>query len=298
MLVTPPALRGLMVGFKTIFQKAFDAAPTFHEKLTTRVPSTTRAEVHGFLDRIPGMREWVGDRVLNNLVAREFTVVNKPYEATIEVDRDDIEDDTLGVYGPRLEMLGMQARKHPDYLVVDALQEGNAAECYDGQYFFDTDHPVSMDDPSMGTQSNNLNLALNGTNYGVARAAMSSFKAADGKPLAVVPTLLVVPPQLESAGRQILNSENNAAGATNEWKNTAELLVVPELANEPTAWYLIAAGMPVKPFLRQVRKEPEFASITDTNSESVFMKKKFRFGVDSRGAVAYGPWFLALRSKP
>ena len=51
-----------------------------------------------------------------------------------------------------------------------------------------------------------------------------------GRPLGIKPNLLVVPPALESAGRKILNSENASGGETNEWKGTAELLVVPWLA--------------------------------------------------------------------
>jgi phage major head subunit gpT-like protein len=45
-----------------------------------------------------------------------------------------------------------------------------------------------------------------------------------------MPRLLIVPPALEAAGLEILNAERDAAGATNVWRGTAELLVVPWLA--------------------------------------------------------------------
>ena len=298
MLINSATLAAAQRGFSTRFQAAFSAAQTFHEPLVTEVPSFAKEEVHGFMDRIPKMREWLGDRQLNNLVARDVTVRNKPYEDTIEVDRDDIEDDRLGVYNPRIEMLGMQARKLWDQLLVEVLQAGTAAEAYDGQYFFDTDHPVSLEDAALGTQSNNLSLALSATNYATARAAMMGFLGADGQPLGVMPNLLVVPPQLEGTARSILNADAINNGETNVWKGSANLLVIPELANDATAWYLLATGMPIRPFLKQLRKAPEFTSLTDPNSETVFRKKKFLYGVDARGAVAYGPWFLALRSKP
>ena len=71
---------------------------------------------------------------------------------------------------------------------------------------------------------------LDATAYGAARAAMMSFKGDNGKPLGVVPDLLVVPPSLEGTGLTILQAEKNAAGADNIYRNTARLLVSPWLA--------------------------------------------------------------------
>ncbi len=64
------------------------------------------------------------------------------YEATIEVDRNEIMDDAVGVYNPVIAELGRTAAVHPDELVFELLGNGFSTACYDGQYFFDTDHPV------------------------------------------------------------------------------------------------------------------------------------------------------------
>jgi phage major head subunit gpT-like protein len=71
---------------------------------------------------------------------------------------------------------------------------------------------------------------LDDTNYAAARAAMMALPGDHGRPLNIRPNLLVVPPSLEAAALRILNAETNASGATNVWRNTAELLVVPWLA--------------------------------------------------------------------
>jgi phage major head subunit gpT-like protein len=71
---------------------------------------------------------------------------------------------------------------------------------------------------------------LDAAHYATARAAISGMKGDYGRPLGLMPNLLIVPPSLESAGRKILNSEYAAGGETNEWKGTAELIVVPWLA--------------------------------------------------------------------
>ena len=47
------------------------------------------------------MREWIGDREIQNLSASDYTIKNKDYELTVGVDRNDIEDDTLGIYNHR-----------------------------------------------------------------------------------------------------------------------------------------------------------------------------------------------------
>ena len=68
---------------------------------------------------------------------------------------------------------------------------------------------------------------LNEANYAAARQAMQEFKGDGGRPLGVMPDTLVVPPALEGAGLDIVNSATGAAGATNKWKGTAKLIVTP-----------------------------------------------------------------------
>jgi phage major head subunit gpT-like protein len=71
---------------------------------------------------------------------------------------------------------------------------------------------------------------LNKANYKIAREAMMGLKGDYDRPLGVRPRLLVVPPSLEGQALEIVNSERDAAGATNVYKGTAELLVCPWLA--------------------------------------------------------------------
>ncbi|NBC34908.1 MAG: hypothetical protein GVY13_19730 [Alphaproteobacteria bacterium] len=71
---------------------------------------------------------------------------------------------------------------------------------------------------------------LDATTYAAARAAMQGMTGDFGRPLGVRPDLLVVPPALEAAAREIVMAERTDAGATNVWRGSAELLVVPWLA--------------------------------------------------------------------
>ena len=69
--------------------------------------------------------------------------------------------------------------------------------------------------------------ALSAANYAAARQAMQEFKGDGGRPLGVMPDTIVVPPSLESAGLQLLNSEYGTGGISNEWRGTAKLIVTP-----------------------------------------------------------------------
>jgi phage major head subunit gpT-like protein len=142
MQVTPDSLRALNTSFKALFNSAFEGVRPTWSTVAMEVPSSTKSNTYGWMNKIPGMREWLGDRVINNVSASGFSVVNKSYEATIGVDRDSIEDDELGIYNPMLTEMGMRAAEHPDELVWSLLAAGLTTACYDGQYFFDTDHPV------------------------------------------------------------------------------------------------------------------------------------------------------------
>lgn len=53
--------------FKASFQRGFAACSPPMGEIATTVPSSTLIEDYGWLGAIPGMREWIGDRVINNL---------------------------------------------------------------------------------------------------------------------------------------------------------------------------------------------------------------------------------------
>lgn len=297
MLVNAANLNTLRVGFSTAFQGGLSQASTMHARVSTEVKSTQKEQKYGWLGKIPNVREWIGRRAVQNLAQHDYSIKEKPWELTIGVDRDDIETDNLGIYGPMFTEMGMSTGSKWDQLVFDLLKTGFTTECYDGQYFFDTDHPV-LDEAGEEISVANTNggsgtpwflldvsraikpiilqkrrdfdfvakdkltddnvfdnkefvygadargnvgfgfwqfaygskQTLSATNYATARAALSGMKGDYGRPLGIMPNLLVVPPSLESAGRKILNSEYASGGETNEWKGTAELLVVPWLA--------------------------------------------------------------------
>jgi len=141
-VITPELLAAANRGFKTSFQKGFAGYTAMYTTLATIITSTAAEETYGWLGDIPKMREWIGDRQVKALSSKGYTIKNRKFELTIGVVRDDIEDDKLGLYGPRFEMLGQSASSHPDEVLFELINAGFTTECFDGQNFFDTDHPV------------------------------------------------------------------------------------------------------------------------------------------------------------
>lgn len=302
MLVNSANLDSLRVGFQTSFMGGLGIAPSQYARVATTVPTTTKESKYGWLGKIPQVREWIGPRAMQNLQEADYTIKNKSWELTIAVDRDDVEDDNLGIYTPMFTEMGRSTGAHYDNLVFALLKIGFSTLCYDGQYYFDTDHPVldatgtpqsvantdggsgapwflidgsralkpvilqkrkewqfvPKDRPDDDNVFDNKEFrygadarcnvgygfwqfawgskqALDHAHYSTARAAVSGLLGDYAQPLGLTPNLLVVGPSNESAGRSILNSElrTNDAGTaalSNEWKGTAELLVVPWLA--------------------------------------------------------------------
>jgi len=142
MIISQAALSGIYKAFSTIFNQALEAAASQVDLVAMRVPSTSRSVDYKWLGNFPMMREWLGDRVIKDLSGFHYEVLNKPFESTIEVDRDDIEDDQIGVYTPMIQGLAQSAKVHPDILAFALLKLGFSTPCFDGQYFFDADHEV------------------------------------------------------------------------------------------------------------------------------------------------------------
>ncbi|WP_333688464.1 Mu-like prophage major head subunit gpT family protein [Methylococcus capsulatus] len=154
MKVGSPQLDALRTGFNSSFQKGYAGAPSHWASVAMKINSSNASETYGWMGQLPSLREWIGDRVIKNLAEHSYSVKNRKFETTITVQRADIEDDRIGLYAPLFQELGRAAAEHPDELVFGLMAAGFATPCYDGQYFFDTDHPVGRPDGSTISVSN------------------------------------------------------------------------------------------------------------------------------------------------
>ena len=154
MIINTQALQAIRPGFNASFKRGLGQATSQYTAIATVVNSTTKDNTYGWLGKMPNMREWIGERVVNGIAEHDYTIKNKDYELTVGVARNDILDENLGVYDPMFVEMGESTTKHPDIMCFGTLAKGFTSPCYDGQFFFDTDHPVINADGSMSTVSN------------------------------------------------------------------------------------------------------------------------------------------------
>ena len=142
MLINSQSLAALTQAVKASYMVGIEKKTAPWEILAMEVPSMTAQNVYPYFKSMGTLRKWVGDRVKQNLAKGEFIVSNEPYEQTMAVPRDAIADDQYQAYRMDFEQLGRNVTNLPAKLVYGLLKNGFTTAGPDGQYFFDTDHPV------------------------------------------------------------------------------------------------------------------------------------------------------------
>jgi phage major head subunit gpT-like protein len=124
------------------FRAGMERATTPWNTIAMEIPSTTAENLYPYFKDFGYIREWVGERVIQNVSQGDFSLRNKPFEESHGISREAIEDDTYGIYASIFEQTGQNAANFPGDLVYSTLKAGLTTLGPDGQYFFDTDHPV------------------------------------------------------------------------------------------------------------------------------------------------------------
>lgn len=128
------------------------------KKIAKPIPSSGKSNTYEWLSQFPAFREWVGARLHKVFKENGYNVPNRKFETTVDVKVEDIEDDHIGQYGSLAEGHGQAATDLMNDLVYQAVANGFTALCYDGQYFFDTDHPVAANENGTGAVTNVSNM--------------------------------------------------------------------------------------------------------------------------------------------
>ncbi|HDL5658487.1 TPA: Mu-like prophage major head subunit gpT family protein [Mannheimia haemolytica] len=223
----------LLKALDTAFRKEFSAGLKVLElqwgTVAMKVSSSTATNTYAWLGQFPKMQEWVGDRQIKNMQAQGMTIENKLFESTVAVPRTAIEDDQVGLFTPMVKQAAQSAAELPDDLVFSLLKKGKTTLCYDGQNFFDTDHPVYQNVDGTGTSKTQSNITTG---------------SASGKP----------------------------------------------------AFYVLDDSQAIKPLIWQERTTPEIETKFDpSESDHVFMKDQYLWGVRARGNAGFGFWQLIHR---
>lgn len=293
-------LEALKTAVRTEFQNGMLGAKSQLDAVATVMPSSTASNTYAWLDDFPHLQKWVGARVIQDMREQAYQVVNDKYESTFGIQADDIDDNNIGHYGLLGKMRGQAVVKHENRLVYTQLKNGFILPCFDGQNFFDLEHPVNAKVDGLGTDALVSNVidgtatdhwyltaddevikpvilqrrmegkltdkfddssdhvfmndeylmgvkwrgaagfgfwqtaiagkvALDQASFDEAYRMMMSFKAHGGDPLGIIPTKLVVGPNLRSAALEVIERAEIATGSNPNYK-AVKVEVVPWLA--------------------------------------------------------------------
>lgn len=263
-------------------EKQSGANPTLIQ-LATQIPSTAASESYAWLGSVPSVREWVGEKRAKQLKDYSYTLRNKDYEVSIEIDRNDLDDDQISAHNIRIADLVGRMRAQPIKMISDLVKNGTTGEAFDGSAFFAN---RSVNDNLLagtGTTLAQLEADIDST-----MQAMAAFKDDAGEALNIVPNVIVCPPALLNKFKKLVNSQASptaTAGVNTYNPYAGEFVVISDARlTDSNDWYAFCTTLPLKPFVFQTRKaaEPVF------DDTLVKRTRMYYYSAEMRGNAGYG----------
>jgi phage major head subunit gpT-like protein len=271
--------------------------------------SDQASETYPFLGQSPAMREWIGGRQAKGLSSESLTITNKHYENTLEIEIRDMRRDKTGQIQARVNEFADRSMTHWASLLSTLIIDGTSNTCYDGQFFFDTDHSEG----SSGTQSNDISADISAFPAAVhgsvtapsveemqqsilqGIAQILSFKDNQGEPMNENANrfLVMVPVTLYLTATAAVSTLMTAALQQNLNPNQIAGMTVDVQMNPRLTWTdsfaIFRTDSPIKGMIRQSETEGNM-KIKDENSEFAFDNDAIQMGVDAWRNVGYGYW--------
>ena len=273
--------------------------------------STTAANLYAYLGQLPGVREWLGDRVLHELSTRMIELPNKDWELSFKMKETEMEDALgtgdgrqLNQWAKMVRSAGEAYRIKRNAHYTDVLY-GGLSETWsvDGQYFYDSDHPINPDEPAGSTFANRFDITggdarpLTHANADYVYTKFTSISDEQGNPMVLGDVIAEVPRALETKARQIWEDAMivpsvavgaNAASVLQSNPNKGRVkmvLVNPWLdAKSTTQWFMHCVGRAIKPYMWQDRKAMRQRQFDASNSEITANDGYYKFYTDARFA--------------
>jgi len=273
--------------------------------LAMRMTSDQASEEYAWLGSTPALREFIGGRTPAELGEYSFVISNKDYEGSITIKSKDMRRDKMGMINVRVNQLGDRALDHPAKLLSTLIINGEATVCYDGQYFFDTDHSEGQS----GTQDNDITYDVTTTTAPTAEEMsrsilkaiqqMYGFKDDRGEPMnqGASKFLVMVPipfmgVALEAVTALLVGGGNSNVLPALRGKFEIEIVPNPRLT-WTTKFAVFRTDEEAKPFILQEEDIPDVIALGE-GSEYEKLNKEQLFGVDWTGNVGYAYWQHAV----
>jgi len=293
--------------YKTLEQ---DLGASWINLISNLFPSDQASEQYAWLGMSPALREWIGGRNAKGFRENNLTIINKHYEATLEILVKDLRREKSGQALVRIQDLARRANAHWASLLSALIIAGESTVCYDGQYFFDTDH----NEGDSGAQDNDITVDISAMpciSHGTTTApsveemqwaivkgiqAICGFKDDQAEPMNenAVGFLAMVPIAFMNVAMQAVATPAQIAAtqtALEAAKQRFNIEVAPNV--RLSAWTdrfpIFRTDSAIKALIRQEETEVQM-KVKGEGSEYEFDNAAHQYGVDTWRNVGYGYW--------
>ena len=289
---------------------AIDVGSGWINKVSNYFVATQMTETYAWLGQVPQLREWVGGRLAKQLSEFSFTITNKHYEATLEFLVIDLLLEKSGQLMIRIGEQAQRANSHWAQLLSTLIIDGTSTVCYDGQYFFDTDH----EEGNSGSQSNDISVDLSdlavltaGTTTAPSVAEMqgvivrgitqiTGFKDNQGEPMNedARDFLVMTPMSLYHTALQAVATPHQVAETQTALEAVKKNVNIEVQGNVRLSSWTASLAMfrtdsDIKSFIRQELHGVKMKAKGE-GSEFEFDNDAHQYGIDARRNVGYGAW--------
>lgn len=281
MSLNPTQLDRASLYVKTIFRKAMSEDFTDHAApLYAVTPNKSGFARILTLETVPGLRRWLSERRPGTF---KFAVETKKigkWEQSVAIDKDDIEDDDLGIYKTALEEMALENRLAYGALAVEAIMKGFTTTLEDGENFFDADH-------------GNLQTGdLTATNYEAARLKLQTQADGKGRAYGYLANTLIVGPASESKARAIIEKEMLSGGESNTNYGTAKIVIIPAITDG--SWYVADLSRKTKPV--EIQERRKVGALRQLMKDREDDQDVVTYGTDGRFDASYANYRLIVGS--
>ena len=278
----------------------------WQDAISNHFTSDMPMETYAMLGMPPVLREWIGGRQAKGFRDDPFQITNRHFEATIEVLLKDMRRDKTGQIKARIAEFTERSNSHFARLLSALIVNGASHVCYDGQFFFDTDHSEG----DSGAQSNSISVdisTLPAITHGSTIAPspeelqqailnsitqMMMFVDDQGEPINENANefLIMLPVSLSMAAQSALTMARVAAASTFAVENlNIRAAINPRLTTWTDKFATFRTDGSIKSLIRQEETKP-MLKVKDENSEYAFDNDAVQFGIDTWRNVGYGRW--------
>jgi len=291
--LTRENLDSLFTGFNTSLNEGLAQADLTWEQWCLVINSKAPIEKYPAMFLTGGMREWIGPRVIHDLDGKLMQVRNRPFEGTVKVNRDNIADDSLGIYSPVFKAMGINANNLWPQIATESAVDATTTWLDDKTFFLSTSSGSGARQlGDSGVIVNKTTNALSAANYLTARALMMGFHGSDGQPLGLVPSHLMYGPALESTFDSIFSVATVSDGGVTpvsvgnpHYKKVVGILNPRFVGDYANYWHLMCLTRGFKPFAVQKRLVGPLVAWDTDHDQCVKDDNENHYGLHYRGAA-------------